>query len=184
MITITIKDYKEIQLSLMGYRKKAPLVIARALNRAVMTARKVSGQLARKTYTIKQKDITKTFKIQRASRNQFGAALISRGNLEPLDHFKYSPALARPGNPPKAIRVSVKKGNLTKFLHAFVANVNGPKLFQRVGKERLPISRIMGPAVPEMLNNPMIREWVERDSADTYYNRLDHEIKRVLEGNP
>ena len=109
------------------------------------------------------------------------ALLKSRGELIPLDHFKYTPKQPRPKNPPKSLKVQVKKTGYKELFHAFVADINGPKIWQRAGAPRLPIKRLMGPAIPQMLGQQNVREAVLQRAAETYNKRLDHEINRMLE---
>ena len=95
---------------------------------------------------------------------------------------------------PKEIKIAVKKGSQHSFKHIFVTNLNGLKLFERTGafrvsskgsykgKKREDIKRLLGPAVPQMLNNPKVRKIVIQEGQKTYNKRLQHEIKRVMEG--
>jgi len=183
MIEINTKMLKDLERRLGTYSSKAPLVLARALNRAAQNTKSNISKKTRETYTAKAKDIKDTIRISNANSYRLGAVVYSRGNLIALDKFKISPTQANPKKVPKKIKVSVKKGNVSEFMHAFIANIQGNKLFQRVGKARLPIKRLMGPAVPQMIDNAMIRKFVEKEAKTTFDKRLEHEIKRVLEGN-
>lgn len=168
--------------------------MSRALNRAVKNMATNAKREISKNYEINQKIVGDTLKINQAKRNKLYVQLTSTGYKMGLNKFKYSPKKPNPSNPPKEIKISVKKGNQHRFRHVFVANLNGFKLFERTGKFRVAskgshkgkkrenIKRLLGPAVPQMLNNPKVRKVVVKEGQNTYRKRLEHEINRVLGG--
>lgn len=180
-IRIDGTEIRKVELRLGQLHKKAPTVMARALNRAAQTARSTSVNEIRKEYVIKAKDIRSTMRIKKASRSKLGALLVSCGNLIPLDQFKFKPKQPRPKNPPKSLKVSIKKTGYKDLFHAFVADIGGLKIYQRTTTKRLPIRRLTGPAVPQMLGQNNIRQRVLQSAYETYEKRLDHEINRTLE---
>jgi Prophage minor tail protein Z (GPZ). len=181
MITIDASKLKEVEEQLGSFKNKAPTVIARALNRAAQNARTNAVKKVREEYQIKAGDVRSTIKITQANKNTLGALVKSTGGRIPLIKFKVSPSSPRPKNPPKALRAAVKKSGLKEIVSAFVANVNGNKVFRRTSKKRLPIEQLFGPAVPQMLGNVSVREYIESEAAKMFDQRLDHEIQRVLE---
>lgn len=181
VVTIDGVDIRKVELRLGQMSRKAPDAMTRALNRAVEAARTAAVREIRQDYVIKAKEARGTMRIVKASKRTLSAELRSRGHLIPLDHFRYKPKQPRPKNPPKALQVQVKKTGYKDLLHAFVADINGPKIWQRVGKSRLPIRRLMGPAVPQMLGQENVRAKVLEKALGTYKKRLDHEINRILE---
>jgi hypothetical protein len=183
-IKIDATEYRKTELKLGPYKQKAPLVMSRALNRAAQTARKTASEVVRQQYTLKSTDVRKTFRLQKASRGRLTAVLISSGEHLGLTHFKHSPRTPRPKNPPReGLKVSVTKGKQTQFRHAFIADFYGLKIFQREGKSRLPIRKLVGPSVPQIVGGLKVRPRIESEAAKMYLKRLDHEIKRTLEGN-
>ena len=182
MIDINTVQIKKVEERLGRYKAKAPIVLYRALNRAVQNAKTNARKNPRETYNIKAKDIKETLTAKKASRSKLGAALVSQGTKVPLDKFRISPKQLRPKKPPRALKVAVKKGGLKQLLGAFVADIRGNKVFSRVSKRRLPINRLFGPAIPQMIDNKAVRPFIEKEAINTFQRRLDHEIKRVLEG--
>lgn len=181
MITIDADKIKEVEEQLGSFRNKAPSAIARALNRAAQNARTNAVKKAREGYQIKASDIRSTIKITSANKNTLGALVKSTGERIPLIKFKVSPKDPRPKNPPKMLKAAVKKTGLKGVVGAFVADINGNKVFQRTGKSRLPITQLFGPAVPQMLGSQDVRTFVESEAAKVFDQRLDHEISRILE---
>lgn len=183
MITIDIEKVKEVEKELGQYKSKAPVALSRALNRAASNAKTNASKKVRENYTIKAKDISSTISITKANRGSLRAVVKSKGERIPLIKFKVSPSNPRTKNPPKVLKVAVKKGGLKALVGAFVANVNGNKVFRRLGKSRLPIEQLFGPAVPQMLGTSTVKEFVESEATKVFDQRLDHEIKRILGGN-
>lgn len=183
MITINAEKIKQVEKELGQYKSKAPVALSRALNRAASRAKTVASKKAREQYIIKAKDINSTIKITKANRGNLRAIVMSRGQRIPLIKFKVSPSNPRPKNPPKVLKVAVKKGSLKELVGAFVANVNGNKVFKRTSSSRLPIQQLYGPAVPQMLGSNFVTEFTENETDNVFEERLDHEIKRIMEGH-
>jgi hypothetical protein len=175
-------EFKKAELRLGAQAKQAPAVISRALNRAATTARvtaikQVTGNYYIKAGLIREK---KVINISKANKTKLHARVVVRDGPIPLNYFKFSPGQPRPKNPPK-LKLAVKKNGMKTLNSAFVANINGPKIFERRGKKRLPIDRLYGPAVAQITGGAKTRAEIERESAEMYAKRLDHEIKRILE---
>ncbi|MFG6179679.1 phage tail protein, partial [Halomonas sp. THAF12] len=133
----------------------------------------------RKEYEIKSKDVGETLQVTKANRSSLGAEVRSQGELIPLDRFKVSPKTVNPKRK-SPIKVAVKKDGLKKVMGAFVLDINGKKVFERTGESRLPIRRLFGPSVPQMINNEAVHEEIHAQGQETFENRLDHEINRIL----
>lgn len=195
MITVDAEKIKVVEQRLGELRKQAPVAIYRALNRAAANAKTNASKKVRETYTLRAKDVNETFSVRKASRNSLVAVVSSRSGSIGLDKFKVRPLEPRHKKPPKSLKVQVKKeGGAKNLIGGFVASVSGNKVFQREKSSRhkkggndrwteLPIKRLFGPPVPEMLERKSIREFVEQEAAQTFEKNLEHEIKRALEGN-
>ncbi|WP_110933815.1 phage tail protein [Paenibacillus bouchesdurhonensis] len=182
MIKITSKEIKKVEKRLGQYSKKAPVVIYRALNRAASGVRTNANKKAREVYRIKAKDVNQTFTVIKASRGSLTAAATSKSGSIGLEKFRIN--ASNPNSRPRKFKAAVKKqGSLKEIMRGFVASINGVKAFRRTSKSRLPIQRLFGPPVPQMVNNKEVRDFVEKQAVETYNKRLQHEIKRTLEGN-
>ncbi|WP_445506703.1 phage tail protein [Niallia sp. 03190] len=170
----------EVRNRLGDISNKAPQAITSALNRAVTNVAANVSKETRKEYLIKAADIKATLSKTRASRSTMSAIVSSRSGAIPIDRFKVSPRTVQPKRK-KPIKIAVKKGNLRESLGAFVSDINGIKVFKREGKKRLPIDRLFGPSVPQMIGNEEIRTKINQEGLDTFNRRLDHEINRLLD---
>lgn len=172
---------KSVQLRLGQFSKKAPNAISNALNRATTNMNTNIKKEIRKEYHIKAGDINATLSKTRASKGSLSASVKSKGHLIGLDKFKVSPKSINPKRK-SLVTIAVKKSGGKKVKGAFMADVNGAKLFMRLNKSRLPIRRLFGPSIPQMLgSNEEVRDYIEAEGKETYDRRLDHEISRILD---
>lgn len=173
---------RKIQEKLEDIPEKAPQVISAALNRAVTNIAANISKEVRKDYNVKSSDIKGTLEKTRATRSNIDAIVRSRGELFPLDRFKVSPRKVEPKRK-KPIKVAVKKDGLKPLERAFVASINGLKVFQRTNRnvKRLPIERMFGPSIPQMIDHEPTIDKIEMEGRNMVYRRLDHEINRILE---
>ncbi|MFC4403316.1 phage tail protein [Gracilibacillus xinjiangensis] len=169
----------EVEKKLGGFHKQAPSAISRALNRAVTTVNSNVKKEVRKEYNIKAKDVSETLQKTRANKSDLRASVTSKGSPVGLDKFKVSPKTINP-NRKSPIKIGVKKSSLTKVMGAFVTDINGSKVFKRSGKSRLPVERLFGPSVPQMLGNENVVQVIEEKGQETFQKRLEHEIGRIL----
>lgn len=182
MITIDANTISEVEQQLGQFKSKAPTVIARALNRAAANAKTNAGKKVRETYIVKTSDIKNSINISKATKSSLGAKVVSRGERLGLHKFKVSPKAPRPKNPPNALKAAVKKGSGKQILHAFVADINGAKVFERTSSARLPIRMLYGPAIPQMLGNVSVKNYIETEASNVFNQRLEHEVNNILEG--
>lgn len=176
---INENQVSEIQNRLGQFKKKAPNVIANALNRGMSNMQANIKVEARKEYHIKAGDINVTLRKNRASKANLGASVVSVGGAIPLDKFKVSPKSINPRRK-STISVAVRKDGAKKFKGAFMADINGPKLFIRVKKTRLPIKRLFGPSIPQMIGREEIVNSIQAEGVETFNRRLDHGIDHIL----
>ncbi|SFP11059.1 phage tail protein [Salibacterium halotolerans] len=179
-VEVDEKLLEEVQSRLGAFQKKAPNAISNALNRASSNVRSNISKEIRKEYVIKAGDVKETLSKGKARRGDLSTEVRSQGSVIPLNRFKVSPKTVNPTRK-KPIKIGVKKGSTKEVRGAFVADINGPKVFSRHGKSRLPISRLFGPSVPQMLDNEEIRQEINDQGVETFYERLDHEIFRLYE---
>ena len=182
MITIGARELNKVVKQLGSLKAEAPGAINRALNRTAQAARTEAARAVKDNYFVKVGDAKKTMKIIRGTKQRLGAFVLSKGNLVPLDQYKVKPKTIRSGSKQPKRKVAVSKGKAPSLVPgAFMAEINGPKLFQRVGKARLPISRLMGPAIPQLVDNEDVLSAVDKVVMATYEKRIDHEIGRILD---
>ena len=125
----------------------------------------------RKTYNIKAKDLKKSMrtKIEKTSQG-FVWKLNVKGRLLSLTHFN-----ARQTK--KGVSVLIRKDEGRKILaRTFIAK---GQVFQREGKERLPIVAKKTLSVPQMFNKETMKEAFEEVSKE-YPRRFEHNLNYYL----
>ena len=177
MITIESADLKKSEELLKFVPGGVQKAAARAINRAADSAKKAASRALRKDYFIDRKAILNTIRIKRASAGGLSASLESRGRLIPLAKWKAAPR----ANPVTA-RIR-KSGAAGEGKGAFWATMKSGHegIFGRLTKKRKPIQERMGPAVPQLLEDDAVSKAVEDRMSDVFYQRLDHEVGRILE---
>lgn len=180
MIRLRAEGVREIQRNLGRIEDKAPQAVMRALNRAGAGVKTEAIRKDQETYTVKSSDIRPTIRLSNASIGDLKVRISSReGNL-PLIRFKSTPNKP-PKKQPRVLKATVKKGEPKKVKSAFVTTVGGHVgVLTRVGRNRLPIKELYGPAVPVQLNEPGVVTHLEREAERRMMDRLDHEIGRLL----
>ncbi|MEK3996682.1 phage tail protein [Psychrobacillus sp. FSL K6-2365] len=178
-VVINENQVNEIQNRLGQFKKKTPNVVASALNRGMSNMQANIKREVRKEYHIKAGDIDVTLQKNRANKGNLSASVASIGGVIPLDKFKVSPKSINPKRK-STISVAVRKDGTKKFKGAFMTDINGPKLFIRVKKTRLPIERLFGPSIPQMIGREDIVQRIQLEGQETFDRRLDYEIDRIL----
>lgn len=191
IIEVKILNQKEIEKRLGNLKSKAPVVMARAINRAVTAAKTAMGKEASSKYYVTSGAVKSTVTLTRANAGNLRGVATSRDARVPLYKFKVSPKTpvkvsGRNRRSPSVYKAAVKKaggykpldGNPKPFVTGFGSGHTG--VFERKSSARLPISELYGPAVPQMLKSEDVFPEIEKRANEVLKNRLDHEISRLL----
>ena len=173
----TIKDIEE---RLGSLKRKAPSVLASAVNMTAKDARKMLASEAQKVYAIKGGGFNKAMTIANAKQSSPLATIKAKGSPIELFKFKTSPATFKTGDSrPKSAKGRVKahggmKDLLVDGRWAFVTTFkSGHKtMVQRTTKDRLPIKTLMSPSIPKMLGDE-----------DEVYGVVEPHIQELLDKN-
>lgn len=182
MIEVTEQQIDRVNLILGGLKNAPNKAFASVINRALTTIRSQSGKEVRKTYKIKQRDITSNQRmtVQRASGQNIEGSISYAGNLIPLMKFSVNP----PAPHKKMVSVSVlQSGGGKRLLHAYVANLGrGIGVFERETSKRESSAQLYGPSPAHMVENEDVLSKVESAAMETIDKRVEHEISRILNG--
>ncbi len=182
-IEINKDDIQNAETFIKGFGKEGERAIIRSMNRAIMGVRTDSVKAVKQEYNVKPTAVRKSFQIQKAKGNIFQAIAIASGNRIPLINFGARPN--KPGCRKPAVGVRVKVKKTPKVLkHSFVARMRKSGhvgIFQRLGKDRLPIDQKFGPAIPQMLGNPQVRDEIRKNALSRLSKNLNHEIDFALQ---
>lgn len=183
MIEITENQIERVNLLLGGLKNAPNKAFTGVINRALTTIRSQSGKEIRKTYKIKQTDITSNQRMtmKRASGRNVEGSISYAGTLIPLMTFKVNPPVPQR----KIVSVSVlQSGGGKRLLHAYVANLGkfGIGVFERETSKRESSKQLYGPSTAHMMENENVLLKVEAAAMETIEKRVEHEITRILNG--
>ena len=177
---IDSRDLRVIENRLGAFKNKAPSIMSQAINRATVTFNKVLAKETREEYHIKAKTIKKSLTVKKASRHSLGAEIKSIGGRLSIRDYKSTPT--KEPRRRTTVKVAVRKDGPKLLLHAFVSETMGNHIFERKGRARLPIRKIKGPAVPQLLKNRETVKLANKEALKTYKKRVDHGVDRSLGG--
>jgi len=177
----TIQRLNKILAGIPGGAYKAAY---NAMKRAGDTAKTKAGQFAAAEYTISKSTFMSnvTEKTQISGGNSMGGvaslSISFAGTVLPL--LSFNTRYSRDG----AITTQVKRnGGAATLQHAFAAKVYGPiAVFERVGAPRFPVEQKFGPSTGHMMQNEKVVEQMDKTIQETFEQRAEHEILRLLNG--
>lgn len=178
-IVVNDDELKRVQEQLGELQRKAPNVIAKSLNRSLSHINTTIRKEVRDEYTVKAQEVKDRLESVRASTSRLAAKVTAKGRPLGLEKFRVNPKTVNPRRK-KQLKISVKKGSAKEILGAFIGNQGNEKVFIRDGKPRLPISRLFGPSVPQMIGNDEIVEQINESAYVTYQKNINHEINYLL----
>lgn len=179
-VRVDAERLRAIQSQLGDFAHKAPEVTSSALNRAMTNMASNLPKKIRENYHVKAGTVKDTLKVTKSTKSTLKAEVRSSGKVIGLDHYKVNPKTVQPRRK-KQLKIAVgKKGGTKQIMGAFIANLNGVKVFKRAGKERLTINRLFGPSVPQMADEENIVEYVNQQGYITFEKRLENGVNRIL----
>lgn len=186
-IEASVEGIEKVQKAFKNNPKRVNRVLSRAVNRTTVNVRANMAKKVREQYTVKSSAVKDSIVITRATADKPFAIVKSAGKKINLAKFRISPTERKsPKNPPRGgYKVQVKKSEgLKPVPRGFLLESSSGTLafFQRLGAARLPIKRLMGPAIPQMINHAQTVEYIESEARKMLNNRIDSELAWALGG--
>jgi hypothetical protein len=171
------------KLKKLGDRGK--YVCAHALNRTLTGIKTDIVKEVRTEWNIKAGDLRKAVKLERARPNNLlGLAIVSGRERVPL--FAFSPRPKTPfgagiGKRPKVgPSIMMKRGRRITLKGAFVQTIprsGHTSIFKREGASRLPINKMTGPYIAQMLKTPGVNQRINAQAQERFRKNLAHDIE-------
>lgn len=185
MISITLRgdDIEKAKRVLAMLGDQARPAVARAVNRAVQGVATDAGQMGGRLYNVRSGDVKKSFTLVKASPGNLTGMAVSKGKVLSLRLFSPSPG---PGKkrPAGGLSVVIKRQSgrlrVSGAFWGMLSRGNAASVFRRLGNVRLPIEKLFGPSVPQMLGNKNVADRIQEKAAERYGTNLDHEINRLF----
>ena len=178
-LTIKAEGFKEAEKALAGIKGGYPKVAAMALNRSLITGRKVVAQAVSARYNIKSGDVKNKISEKKATKSFLGAEMELKGEMLPITLFKPSGGQTTKGGKRKPIKAAIIKGRSKTIRGAF--KIPDGKIMERRQDDRLPIFPVSTIGVPFMAGQTGVTEKVEDAMARTAALRLAHETNQLLQ---
>ena len=187
MIEINASALQQAEKLLQGIPGAAKKAALTAVKKTVRGAKRDAVQKVRERYTIKPAYINRTMSFINDD-GSFGFR--SKGRVNDLAYFKHSPAGVPKRRPAKGkyLYSQVVKGEGGTIAHAFLAKMKSGHVgvFQREGhganSASLPIEKLSGPSVPQMLGSPTVSEFIQKRMEERLAVNVEHEVNAFLMG--
>lgn len=152
--------------------------ISSTINKVATQTRTAISKEVRTVYNVKAKAVKDATTLRRARVGDNEAFVFGTGKRIPLRDF--GARQTRIG-----VTVKVKKaGGRKRLPSAFVVQSIGGNVFLRETRRRLPIRKLVGPAIPQMITSPDVIQRI-LDNAETispriFESELQFRIRRAL----
>lgn len=175
-----------LQLDLADIKKRLPseakarLAASMAINRAMQSGRTAAVKQVAADYAIRQRQVNDKVLFSRATPGALESRVTWRGYALNLSDFKMTPTQA--GGRVAVRAMILKSSGMQPYAHAFAVQTRaGVKAYRRVsGTPRYPITGVWGPSLPHLLSAASVKDAIESRASDVLFQRLDHEINRML----
>ena len=164
------------QLKTLPQQLGAPNVLKNALN---STARKVRRQIIKDSkgrYALQSES-----KILSASASTLEAAVLAKGPMRDIMDFMTQPNTDTAAAAAKVLNSGAMKpleaGGLKAFITTFRSGHTA--IVQRRGAERLPVKKLLSPAVPHMMGNEEVRAEAEALAYETLQREIGKRIEQL-----
>lgn len=190
MITYEVNraELELVEKKLGDMKSKAPQVFKNAVNKTARQARKRIAQSAKGAYTVKMGGFNQHMKIHSASTGNLTASVDADG--KPLEIIKFKNRGGRQGIGGAAASADITNEGLKKLISskggkAFKTGVQTGHIgtthsgiFQRKGRERLPIKQLYSNSVPKMVEKVYQGE---RGMAGALKEPIQSDLRKNLE---
>lgn len=187
MLEIRSEQMERVQAMLGGLPgNKTKAALSNAATRAMQTARGRVWKTVHEEYTVKKSAFLRETKIRlyRANKEAIGAGLEFKGHLIPLIDYNVKGYRAHEKRAVRLAKVEVFRGAEERLRHAYIANLGtyGEAVFERLAPRRDTSSQLYGPSAAHMAGNAAVIDDVSKAAQQTFDDRLEHEIDRILRG--
>lgn len=175
-------DHVNKILAGIGNGSGAIRAVHAALTRAAAKAKTEAGRFAAQEYTIGKGAFMGRTKVRTTVSGGSGGAtsvsILYAGSVIPL--LEFNTRYSRGGS----LTTQVKRtGGAAVLQHAFAAPVFGQTaVFEHINQTRGPVEQKFGPSTAHMMQNENVIEQMDKTIQETFDQRIDHEISRILNG--
>lgn len=183
VVDVAESSLDRVQKVLAGISGGWQKAVGSALSRAAAAGKTVAKKAVTQEYTISQGEfLAQTKNINHYVLEGFGGVSVEFGYVGyviPL--MKFNTSMGRDGRVTTQVTRGGGKETLDRAFKAHMGQHIG--IYERVGESRNPVKELYGPSTPQMMySNEAVTDAVEEKMAETYEERIDHEMIRLLNG--
>lgn len=172
MIRLRVKlDIDRVRAQTVGMGKEVDKAAARAINRAIDTARTTGKREVSAATKIKISDVNRRLSVNGAAPGRLVATLTANPYAPNLSKFRATQNKA-------GVAASAWEGRKT-YTHAFILPRSG-KVVTRTTSQRTPLKGLRGPSVPRTFMREAILTKIESASRDRFTREFEREVTRRL----
>lgn len=193
MLIVDLDAYTaEIENALGDLKDETPKVLRSALSTTARRVRKKVVKEAKERYAYQDDGAWANsnkgaIKLKaKSKRDAFYTRLVSTGPMNELMDFMVSPGAYAPQSRPDAYAAKVLSAGALQVLgdtpKPFIAKFKSGHIavVQRKGKKKLPVKKLLSPAVPSMVQNAGLRSTAEELMATELPVQIQKAIQRTL----
>jgi len=177
-------NVKQARAKLKHDRRAVDTAAARAINRTLtMMVTEFSRQI-RGRYTVKAKSTKRRIKVTRRARHNSLIGIV-QAEGRPLALLDFSARVGKRG-----VTVKIKKGGTRRRIPGAFRIERAVPLVVARGRyrnnefrfqtARLPVTKLVGPGVPQMFEDADIQAHMGRFGQRVFARRFDHELRRLV----
>lgn len=171
---INIRLDSEARDLLNAFPERVSLATSRAVNRALDGINTDGAKIIRQRYNVKKRDISIGVRSFKAAKSRLQGRIEFGGKPIALEKFNPSPKRFTKNKPKQGIRVQIRRGKKTLFRSSFMSRAG--VIYVREGKERLPIKRLYGPRIYQMIDSDS-RQLIKSGAEERLLTNFKHEMR-------
>lgn len=171
---INIKLDSEVYDLLEAYPERINVATQRAINRSLKGINTDGSKSITSRYNVKKKDISLGVKINKYTKSTLKGSVDFGGRPIELHKFKTFPSKYSKRKPAIGIGVEIRKGKKTLFRSSFMNRAG--IIFKRETKARLPIKKLYGPRISQMINKSS-RLIIVKKAEERLLTNFKHELR-------
>lgn len=171
---INIRLDSEARDLLNAFPERVSLAVNRAVNRALAGINTDSSKIIRQRYNVKKRDISIGVRSFKATKSKLHGRIEFGGKPIALEKFNPSPKRFTKNKPRHGISAQIRRGKKTLFRSSFMSRAG--VIYVREGKERLPIKRLYGPRIYQMIDS-VSRELIKAGAEERLLTNFKHEMR-------
>lgn len=148
----------------------------RALSRTVSYAQTHIVKSLKENFTIQSKAVKSSMRVRKDDKSGAAQIIVSGPPLG-IDKYSVKPKYDTTGSSRRPVIVSVTRGVNKTVGNGFIWQGH---VFRRQTDGRLPIEKVVGPAVAQILDTPEVLEEISENTQEFYEKRLNHEIDHLM----